>query len=418
MKMKKVMIICAVAVLGGAAVWANKTMGNSITAETMTVMPGGIRQYVEETAAVKCKDEQMVYIDGSGKINEVKYEIGSQVKEGDLLLSIDDADLQLQLRDAEVRIEAAKSQIDSTKISNYANSIEIASVQAAQAEAAYNSALRALEKAMALYDAGAVSEEEVSRARDQSIAAEAALKTAELQLEEVKKGAPEYLKKTYISQLEQAVILRDSLKRAIEKQQLKSPMDGIILEKFIEKYSAAVPGTPAFLIGNTGVLELEANILSDDSYKVEVGDEVEISGKALGDAVIKGSVVKIAPTAKTVASALGVNQKRVQVMIGITGDSALLKPGYNVDVKIVTDSKNQIIAVPDSALFDYGGSSCVFVVEEGRAAIRRVKKGLEGDGLIEITEGLKKGEVILAKPDNDIKEGLNIKPLEADGSAE
>jgi len=105
-------------------------------------------------------------------------------------------------------------------------------------------------------------------------------------------------------------------------------------------------------------------------------------------------------------------------MIGITGDSALLKPGYNVDVKIVTDSKNQIIAVPDSALFDYGGSSCVFVVEEGRAAIRRVKKGLEGDGLIEITEGLKKGEVILAKPDNDIKEGLNIKPLEADGSAE
>jgi len=48
------------------------------------------------------------------------------------------------------------------------------------------------------------------------------------------------------------------------------------------------------------------------------------------------------------------------------------------------------------------------VVQDGKAAIRRITKGLEGDRLIEVTEGLTEGELILVKPDNSIKEGVRI----------
>lgn len=411
MKKKKIIIICIAGVALAAVAAANMLKEGTVTAGTIKAVPGEIRQYVEDTATVECRNKQTVYIEGTGKISEIKAEAGSPVKEGDLLLVMDDEELRMQLKNAEVGVEAAKAQIESTDSGNYADEIEIASVQVAQAEIANDSAVRTLEKTRALYEAGAISNEEFSKAEDGSKAAEAALNLARLQLEKAKKGVPGYIKKGYIAQYEQALNLVESLKRNLEKQKVKSPMDGVILEKLAEVNSIAAPGAPAFIIGDAKALELVANILSDECYKVEIGDEVEIRGKSLGDALLKGKVSKIAPEARTITSALGVNQKRVQVNIELMNENMLLKPGYNVDIKIVTDVKKGIVAVPDSALFDYEGNTCLFVVKDGRAEVRRVKKGIEGDGMIEITEGLAEGETILAEPDNRIKEGIRIEPL-------
>lgn len=411
MKIKKLLITLVFVGLCTAGIYAYLNRDNSISAEAMVVKPGEVRQYVEDTAVVECKDKQTVYIEGSGKISDIKFDVGSTVKKGDLLFTIDDASLKLQLKDAESKIKAAKTQIDGTNINNYSDEIEIASVAVTQAEIADKSAARTLENAKALFDAGAGSGEDLNKAQEQKTIAETALKTASLQLQKAKKGIPDYIKRGYISQLEQAVILRDTLQRSIEKQQVRSQMNGVILEKLVEPYSIASSGTPAFTIGNTDALELEANILSDDSYKVQTGDTVEVTGKPLGDAVIKGKVTKIAPEARTITSNLGVNQKRVQVNIDLIGSFVTLKPGYNVDVKIITDTKKDIVAIPDSAVFDYEGKPCIFVLKDGKTVIRQVKKGLEGDDQIEITDGLNQGEQILIKPDNSIKEGTKIKPV-------
>ena len=77
----------------------------------------------------------------------------------------------------------------------------------------------------------------------------------------------------------------------------------------------------------------------------------------------------------------------------------------------MTAQRQDTITVPDSAVFDYNGRSCVFVIDKGKALIRQIKKGLESDRLIEITEGLSEGDIILVKPDNTINEGIKIKPL-------
>lgn len=380
---------------------------SGVKAETLIVTKGGIKQYVEETATVRCKEKQNVYIEGSGKIIEIKAEVGDIVKKGDILAIMDSADLELQLKNAEAQINAAKSQLESTDKSNYANQIEVAALRVAQAETAKNTAQRNFDNAKILFDAGVLSNEEYLNAKDALDAAELTLKEANLLLEEARKGAPAHVKKAYASQLEQAVILKETILKTMEKQKLLSPADGVILEVFIEDNQIAAPGIPAFEIGDTSDLEIEANILSEESYKVETGDEVEITGDFLEDSVLKGRISKIAPVARDITSTLGVNQKRVQVIVDLD-DSTLLKPNFNVSIKIVTEVREDTIAVPESAVFDYEGETCVFVVQDGKAAIRRITKGLEGDRLIEVTEGLTEGELILVKPDNSIKEGVRI----------
>lgn len=138
---------------------------------------------------------------------------------------------------------------------------------------------------------------------------------------------------------------------------------------------------------------------------------MEISGKPIGNEIIKGEVAKIAPAAKNVTSSLGVNQKRVPVTIKIMGETNLLKPGYSLDVKIIIAVGKDIIKIPDTAVFDYQGQSKVFIVENGKAVLRTVKKRIANDNFVEIVEGLKEGDTILVKPDNNIKEGVKIKPL-------
>lgn len=398
-----IVIICIIGVLG----YMNMQKGQVV--ETSIVEKGEIKQFIEDTAAVQSNKKQTVYIEGSGKINSISVDVGDSVKKGDVLLTMDKKDLELKLQDANSKIEAAKAQLASTDSSNYVNKIEIAEVDVDKAKIAYESALKNLNNSKNLYDASAISKQELDSVEDSYKNAEATLKSANIQLEEVKKGTPDYVKDGYVAEVEQAIILKDTIIREIEKQQLVSPMDGIIIEKLVNENSIGAPSTAAFVIGNIKSLELEANILSDDIYKVKVANEVEVSGKAMGDSIIKGKIIKIAPEAKNITSSLGVNQKRVPITIEISDDANLLKPGYDLDIKIITEIKSDVLIIPDSAVFDYQGESCVFVVDSGKAVIRPISKGIESEKTIEVLDGLKEGERIILKPDNNVKEGMKIK---------
>lgn len=409
-KILKWVIVAVVIAAAAIAVYNVKNKGTA--AEVFAVSKGEIRQYLEETAQVLSREKQTVYIEGTGKVVGIYGNVGDAVKQGDLLLNLEKSDLELQRKDAEAKIQASKAQLQGTELINYANKIELAKAAVDQSAIAYDSAQRNFEKVKKLYESGAISKDEFEKAQDALKAAAAALNTAELQLADVRQGAPGYLKDSYKSQLEQAVIYRDTILKNLQKQEVKAPMDGVILEKLVDKNAMAAPSAAAFVIGDIRNLELEAEILADDIGKVAIGNEVEIGGKPLGDVIIKGKVIKIAPAAKTVTSSLGVNQKRVPVTIEIAEGMDLLKPGFSVNAKIISAVKKDAVTVPESSVFDYKGKSHVFVIENGKAGLKEVKKGIESDHYVEVLEGLKEGEQILEKPGNTVKEGMIIQPLE------
>jgi HlyD family secretion protein len=408
MKRKKLFWTVASLVVCTVSTLAYVKLQKGQVIETTAVAKGEIKQYIEDTATVESNKKQTAYIEGSGRIMEIKFKEGDSVKKGDILLIMDKGDLELKLKDADAKLEAAKAQLQGTDISNSVNKIEIAQSAVDGAKVTYETAVRNLSNAKALYESGSISKQELNNAEDAFKTAEAALKSANLQLEDIKEGTPDYVKSGYIAAVKQAVILKDTIMRDIEKQQVTSPVDGVILEKLLDENSLGTAGTAAFLIGDTKSLELIANILSDDINKVKIGNEVEVSGKPLGNSTIKGKIVKIAPEAKNITSSLGVNQKRVPVTIEISDNLGLLKPSYDLDIKIVTETKKDTLVIPDTAVFDYKGSSSVFVVDNGKAVIRQIKKGIESEKTIEVVGGLKLGEKILVKPDNNIKEGMKV----------
>lgn len=396
-------------VILAALVFYYTTQG--IEVEVIKAARGEIKQYVEDIAEVKCRNIQTVYIEGQGKVNDIKVDTGKSVKEGDVLVVLDKTELELQLEGALAKINAAKAELKGTEIINYANKIEMGEIAVGQAEIAFESAARDFRNAKDLYSSGALSKAEYEKIKEAYEVAKSNLDSARLELEELKKGTPGYVREGYQAQLKQAVVNKKSIEERLKKQDVRAPISGVVIDKLIQKSAVAVPGTPAFVIGDVNDLELEANILANDAVKISVGNKVEISGRILKDKVIKGKVVKIAPGAKDIVSSLGVNQKRVPVTIELLENSELLKPGYKVDIKIITLVRDNTIKVPDSSVFEYKGEDYVFVVENGKTKLRRIKKGIESWDSVEILDGIKEGEFVLTKPDNNIEEGLRVRAV-------
>jgi HlyD family secretion protein len=349
-----------------------------------------------------------VYAEGTGKLTGILVGSGDTVKQGELLASMDKTSLELQLGDAKAKVSGARAQLKGTDIANYANKIEIAEASVERAEIANESALRTYDNVKQLYDKQTATKEQLDKAQDACREAAVGLEAAQSELNEIKRGTPDSVKEGYKALLEQAVISRDMISDSIKKQEIRASIGGVVLEKLIEDNSYIMPGTPAFVIGDPKNLELSAEILADDAAGLSIGNAVEASGKAASGNVVKGRITKIAPAAKTVVSALGVNQKRVPVTIELEGDISFLKPGYELDIKIVTQSRSDVLAVPDTAVFDYNGSSSVFVVEDGKTTIRKITKGIEAKDSIEVSDGLRQGEKILVKPENGVREGMRV----------
>lgn len=322
----------------------------SVPVETVQITYAGIEQYVDDTGTVKAKQSQTVYLEEGGRITSIQVAENDRVRQGDLLLKMSPANL------------------------------ELATVTLDQARIKYESARKDWERAKRLFQTGVISKTEYENAEVAYGIAAASLQSANLELEK-----------------QQRNLL------------VHAPLSGVVLKKAVEVNQVVSPGTEAFIIGELKNLEVEVDILADDVVKVRPGNAVEISGQATGGSVLKGVVAKVAPMARNIVSSLGVNQKRATVTIDFTGDTGLLKPGYDVDVRIFTLIKPKALTVPVSAVFDIKGKNHCFVIENGRTRLREVQIGIENDERVEVLSGLTAGEWVLAKSDNTVKEGMKVK---------
>ena len=356
-------------VLVASLVWSLYYQGTE--ADTAKAERRDINKYVEEIGEVTCKDATTVYLEGNGLIQNIYVEEEQEVKRGDLLMSMDQAQHDIALQNAEETLHGAMAQYNA-------------------GEEIYRTVLMDYNNTKFLAMEGAVSQWELTQK-------EAALKSAQA----VRSG--------YQAELEQAELNLQNSSLAYSKQEILSPIDGSILEKNVEMNELGVPGTAAFVIGNSDNIEIESKILADDITNVKVGDKAEIITRTEDELVFEGMVTKIAPTATAEVSSLGVKQKKVTVTIKPLDSTFSLKVGSEVDLKVITETKKNVICVPVGAVFDYQGKRCVFTVESGKALIRTVESGIRNGSTVEIIKGIKEGEIVLSAPDNSIEEGLRIK---------
>jgi HlyD family secretion protein len=183
------------------------------------------------------------------------------------------------------------------------------------------------------------------------------------------------------------------------------------MEISLEEGSFVQPGMEILEVGNEEAMYIETDILVSEIGGVKEGAKTLVYNEDIGIPHIKGEVRKIYPKAFNKVSDLGIEQKRVRVEIDIPNNVPKLKLGYDMDVKILTHFKENIITVPENSVFELEDGQYVFIAQNGKAVLRRVKTGIEGEDMIEIVSGIKEGEKVIISPHKDLEEGMDIEEI-------
>lgn len=171
-------------------------------------------------------------------------------------------------------------------------------------------------------------------------------------------------------------------------------------------------GTPPMSIGDARSIEVVVDLLSREAVRVKPGDRVTIT-QWDGEAPLTGRVERIEPFVRLKVSALGIEEQRVNVIIGF--DAATAEPadrlglGYQIDAAVFLWERPDTIRVPIGALFRSGdGGWRVLLVEGGHARERAVKVGHVNDEYGEVLGGLDHGLQVILNPGNALEDGTRI----------
>lgn len=400
-----------------------------------------VREYIAEEAKTWLDAEYLIAMPIAGTLERIEWKAGDMIEAGGVIARIESFELERQIRGMESLIAQARAQVTGVdtgkpkpedlaaaalRIKEASDALRIAEKDKTIAEIDFADAERAMQRAHSLRAEGVVSQAELEEAErrykglEQNIArvrlvAQAASKQLEIATlnEQRLRGSVddnEFMRTVYESDILRVEAELEVLRRDLERAIIRAPVSGPILEKYVEDRRVLPPGTPIVKMGDMATLEIECDVLSEEVVKVKPGNPVEISGKALGDAVHSGTVKRIYPSAFMKISALGIEQQRVKVIIAFDEPVPALRPGTRLDVKIVTAESPDVLAVPERATFRREGQWYVFTAENGRARMRPVAIGLKNDDWAEIASGLDPESAVITEPRNDLDHNARVRP--------
>lgn len=406
---KKFIWIGLILIIIAAAAYMYMSKTSAVDVVLTEVKRGDIDEYIEEKAIVELENKADIYAQQSGVVTLSSADVGDEVKAGDVLLKIQDEELRLQIRTMELQKQSIEAQLEEARKGLSQWDLQTLEANVKTAQIAYDEAERVLGNNKKLYEAGGISKDIYESSVAALASAEANLEVAKAALAAAQEGLSPNVEKQFLTQMDELQIQINHLKSKQKDYIIKSPMDGIVLVAEAPEGSVVPMGTLVFQIGSYDEMYLSSDILVDDIANIKEGSEVFISNEDLGINNVRGTVRKIYPQAFSKMSDLGIEQKRIKIEISIDEEIDELRPGYDMDIKIITASSRDTLLIEDKAVFEQGDNSYVFVNDNGTAKLRQIEKGLESDDMIEVTKGLQEGEKVILSPDENIEEGKEIR---------
>jgi membrane fusion protein (multidrug efflux system) len=162
-------------------------------------------------------------------------------------------------------------------------------------------------------------------------------------------------------------------------------------------------GAPLFTLVDDAVLEFRASVPSADYGKVRVGAAVDVAVDALGGRSVQGKVARIAPLVEE-------RTRSFEVVVQIPGGNDLVG-GLFARATVTVGKATRVLVVPPAALVRDGSDPLfaqTFVVAAGRAERRKVTLGVETPDAIQVTDGLKAGDLVILHPPVALSSGAAV----------
>ena len=285
-----------------------------------------------------------------GRVKALHIEPGDTVKEGDVLVEIDDRDLLSEKESALTEIEGAKLTVERAK-NNF-------------------------DRGKELSQSKLVSEEVFDNLSSEYAISQNGLTKAQRKLQ----------------------LVEDRLR----KTKVLAPMDGTVLTAPVIEGQVVIAaasvnnGTTLMTIANLNKLLVDMQINQVDYRAITANQIVKLRAESLKDIEMEAKIWRISPVAAPKNSVKG-----FQVQARIEKPNERLRPGMTVSVIIPIGSADDAVSVPISAVFKGEGRKKVVYVRNGESTEKReVKIGVTNTDFAQVLSGVTEGEeILLVEPD-------------------
>jgi HlyD family secretion protein len=275
----------------------------------------------------------------SGQIKELFVDFNSPVKQGQLLARIDPETYDLKVKQAQADLDAAAS-----ALANQRGNVLVLKSQALRARIQANDAKSDLERKKSLFAKGFIADAERDKAQFNYDALAEAVQTAEAQ---VAVGDAQVANAAAVIKQREAALA--SARVDLARTSIIAPVDGVVISRQVDagQTVAASLNTPTLFTIAKDLRDMQVEVAIDESdiSKIKLDQRVTFTVDAFAGRTFEGRVAQIRKAAQSVQ-----NVVTYTVVVATANPNLLLVLGMTANARIVSDTRENVLKVPNAAM--------------------------------------------------------------------
>ncbi len=363
-------------------------------------------------ASLEAYETTDIYAKTSGYLQTISVDIGSRVRKGDVLLTIDVPEMQDELRQAEAVLDSKRAKVKVFE----ANAKEAESrIATADAEVERYAAELELWKLTYERKKKLVDDEVIPPQDFDEVKSRFAVVGAQWEIAKSKVIGAQAAKQSVEADglmAESEVAVQEAhiarLKTLIEYTAIRAPFDGVITKRMMDPGAfvrSATQGaaTPLLTIADDSRIRLRLEIPESDVPHVKVGTRVSVRVTAIDDRTIDAVVART-------ASALKPETRTMRVEVDLDNPGNRMSPGMYAQVSVELESKARVMFIPSKAIRVRNRDVWVYVADGSIARTRPVVIGYDDGIWAEVLEGLSGDEQVIVSS-SGIADGSRVRAV-------
>jgi len=339
----------------------------------------------------------------SAPVRKIYVERGARVKEGQLLLTLENADLAAAALDNKGAYMAAEAAYATATRAQVPEDALKAESDVAQAKANLDLNQSIVKARKQLFTEGAIPGRDLDTAQAALVQAQAAYDAAARHLESVHSVSREAALKAARGQLTSAEGKYKGANAQVGYSEIRSPINGVVTDRPLFAGETAAAGAPVITVMDTSSLLAKTHIAQSLAQRMKVGDAAAVR--------VPGMTEPAPARIALISPALDPGSATVEVWIKVANKDGALKAGTPVQVSITGRTEPQALKVPKGAILTAqdGGKSVMTMGADGTAHRKAVTVGIEDGEDVQVFSGVASGDMVITAGSYGLDDGAKVK---------
>jgi RND family efflux transporter MFP subunit len=350
------------------------------------------------TAEFKPFQEVDVMAKVAGYVKSINVDVGSRVKEGDLLAVLEIPEMADDQARAQSVLSRSRAEVDRAR-----DELQRAEQSHSIAHLSYTRLAN-----VAKQKAGLIAQQEIDDAQSKDLVAEAQVSAAKSSLSAAEQ------------QIQVSTAELEKIKTLLGYTRVTAPFAGVVTKRYADKGSMIQAGTssstqvmPVVRLSENSLLRLVLPVPESAVPTVHVGQQVEVRVPTLNRA-FPGQVARFADKVMSAT-------RTMDAQVDVQNRSLILIPGMFAEVNLTLEHRRAALTVPiptvDVSSNEESSGQVTVVTPENHIEVRKVKLGIQSATDVEVLAGLREGDLVVTSNRSSLHAGEQVRTKTVDIAA-